>query len=226
MQGMKAWPVSERPREKLLCRGAESLSDAELIAVLLGTGQNGRCALTLAHELLSVHGSLSNIVTAPLASFSQTHGIGPYRYAQIQAAFEMIRRHLETPLKRLDVMSNADDAKRFLCAKLRDEQSEKFGLLMLDSQHQLITWRVMFTGTINSAAVYPRELVKQVLADNAAAVILFHNHPSGIAEPSQSDIQLTQDIKASMALIDVTVLDHIIVAGIRTSSLAQQGQMR
>ncbi|MEW9798058.1 DNA repair protein RadC [Alteromonas lipolytica] len=220
---MKAWPVMERPREKLLYRGVNSLSDAELLAVLLGTGQKGKCVLTLARAILDEMGSLSAIVTASEQDFTGLAGVGRTRYAQLQAAFEIIRRHLEAPLKRGNVINGAEDARQFLRAQLQDCREEKFGMMLLDSQHQLIAFRVMFTGTINSAVVYPRELIRQVIADNAAAVILTHNHPSGVAEPSDADIRLTRDIVAAMGLIDVGVLDHIIVGATTTVSLAQRG---
>ncbi|GGW85202.1 RadC family protein [Alteromonas halophila] len=223
MNALNTWPVKDRPREKLLARGGHALTDAELLAVLLGTGQSGRCALTLAHDMIRALGSLSAVVTSTQDEFLSVRGIGATRYAQLQAAFEIIRRHLETPLRRNDVMSCAGDAKRYISAQLKDCSEEKFGMLLLDSQHQLIAFRIMFSGTINSAAVYPRELVRQVIADKAAAVILVHNHPSGVAEPSDADIRLTRDVTAALAMIDVSVLDHFIVGDVHVVSLAQRG---
>lgn len=220
---IKAWPLKERPREKLLHYGADNLSDAELIAVVLGGGVAGKSALGLARDLLSKTGSLRGVVDATELEFTGVAGIGICKYAQFQAAFEIFRRNLEIPLTRQDAFLNVEDTKRYLQAKLRDCQHEKFILLMLDSQHQLIAFRVMFNGTINSAAVYPRELVKQVIKDNAAAIILVHNHPSGIAEPSQADIKLTEEIKSAMAMIDVNVLDHFVVGDTETVSFAQRG---
>ncbi len=220
---IKVWPKSERPREKLLQNGAESLSDAELIAVLLGKGIKGKSAIALAHDLLHELGSLRGVVTASFSQLSSVMGIGACKYAQFQAGFEMFRRNLEIQLSRQDVFHNVEDTKRYLQAKLRDCEHEKFALLMLDSQHQLIAFRIMFSGTINSAAVYPRELIKQVMIDNAAAVILVHNHPSGVAEPSDADIRLTKEIKTAMAAIDVPVLDHFIVGDKETVSFAQRG---
>lgn len=223
MQSISEWPVSERPREKLLVHGPGALSDAELLAVLLGSGRAGRCALTIARELLTSFGSLRGIVNAPQTVLCQVAGVGEVRYAQLQAALEVIRRQLAEPLKTRSVFNNPQDIRKYLQAYLKDEHREVFGLLLLDSQHQLLAFRQMFVGTINSAAVYPRELVKQVLLDNAAAVVLVHNHPSGVAEPSQSDVHLTRDVKAAMALIDVAVLDHFIVGDICTISFAQRG---
>ncbi|MEM7419413.1 MAG: DNA repair protein RadC [Pseudomonadota bacterium] len=223
---IKVWPKSERPREKLLEQGVHSLSDAELIAVLLGKGIKGKSALVVAHDLLHKLKDLRGVVTASLTQFSDIAGLGPCKYAQFQAGFELFRRNLEIQLKRQDVFNNVDDTKRYLQAKLRDCEQEKFALLMLDSQHQLIAFRTMFNGTINSAAVYPRELIKQVMIDNAAAVILVHNHPSGIAEPSHADIRLTGEIKDAMKAIDVPVLDHFVVGDKETVSFAQRGLLR
>ena len=220
---IKAWPSKERPREKLLHYGAEHLSDAELIAVVLGGGVAGKSALGLARDLLLNAGSLRGVVDCTEAEFTAISGIGKCKYAQFQAAFEIFRRNLEIPLTRQDAFHNVEDTKRYLQAKLRDCPYEKFVLLMLDSQHQLIAFRVMFKGTINSAAVYPRELVKQVMKDNAAAIILVHNHPSGIAEPSSADIKLTEEIRSAMAMIDVSVLDHFVVGDTETISFAQRG---
>ncbi|WP_334039274.1 RadC family protein [Alteromonas macleodii] len=223
---IKVWPKNERPREKLLQHGAESLSDAELIAVLLGKGVKGKSAVSVAHELLNELGCLRGVVTATKERFAKVTGVGPCKYAQFQAGFEIFKRNLEIKLKRQDVFNNVDDTKRYLQAKLRDCEREKFALLMLDSQHQLIAFRTMFNGTINSAAVYPRELIKQVMIDNAAAIILVHNHPSGVAEPSHADIRLTTEIKSAMASIDVPVLDHFVVGDKETVSFAQRGLLR
>ena len=220
---IKVWPRKERPREKLLEQGAHHLSDAQLLAVLLGKGVKGKSAIALAYDMLNTLGDLRSIVTASKEQFSQIVGLGPCKYAQFQAGFEIYRRNLELQLTRQNVFHNVDDTKRYLQAKLRDCEREEFGLLMLDSQHQLIAFRTMFSGTINSAAVYPRELIKQVMIDNAAAVILVHNHPSGIAEPSNADIRLTGEIKFAMSAIDVPVLDHFVVGDKETVSFAQRG---
>lgn len=220
---MKVWPVNERPREKLLYYGVEHLSDAELIAVVLGGGVPGKSALVLARDILVKMGSLRGLVTTSEKEFSTVMGVGACKYAQFQAAFEIFRRNLEIPLMRQNVFHNVDDTKRYLQAKLRDCQQEKFALLMLDSQHQLIAYRTMFIGTINSAVVYPRELLKQVMKDNAAAIILVHNHPSGVAEPSQADIRLTSEIRSAMAIFDISVLDHFVVGDTETVSFAQRG---
>lgn len=223
IMSIKVWPRGEQPREKLLQSGAESLSDAELLAIVLGKGIKGKSAVSLAHEILLEFGSLRGVVTASLKSLSSVSGVGSCKYAQLQAAFEIYKRNLEIKLRRQDVFNNVADTKRFLQARLRDCEREQFGLLMLDSQHQLIAFRTLFNGTINSAAVYPRELIRQVMIDNAAAIILVHNHPSGVAEPSHADIQLTGQIKTAMQSIDVPVLDHFVVGDKETISFAQRG---
>jgi len=223
MEKISQWPLQERPREKLLLCGAGRLSDAELLAVILGRGSSGRSALSIARHLVNKFGSLHGIANASREELLSIGGVGHAFYATLQSAIEIMRRQLAEPLKRESVFSRVDDTRQYLIAMLKDQPRELFGLLMLDSQHQLLFFREMFQGTINAAAVYPRELVKQVLADNAAAIILVHNHPSGVAEPSQADIHLTRDVKAAMALIDVAVLDHFIVGGTQVSSLAQRG---
>ncbi|QJR81022.1 DNA repair protein RadC [Alteromonas pelagimontana] len=223
MENVKSWPLLERPREKLLHFGPAGLSDAELLAVLLGSGMVGRCVMTVARELLQRFGSLGGIAKASKQEFCAVHGIGEVKYAQLQSALEVTRRVLEEPLRRQSAFHHVNDVTRYIQAHLKNQEKEHFGMLLLDSQHQLIVFRIMFTGTINSAAVYPRELVKQVLADNAAAIILVHNHPSGVPEPSQADISLTRDVVSAMALIDVSVLDHFIVGDTKTVSMAQRG---
>nr|WP_269468576.1 DNA repair protein RadC [Alteromonas sp. ASW11-130] len=213
----------ERPREKLLSLGAEALSDAELLAVIIGSGLNGKCALTIARELLNKFGSLRGVATASKEQLCAISGVGKVKYCQLRASVELVTRQLSEPLKVRESFNHAQQVKTYLLAKLKEQQSEQFGLLLLDSQHQLLAYRTMFKGTINSAAVYPREIVKQVMEDNAAAVILVHNHPSGIAEPSDADIRITKQIVSALTLIDVHVLDHIIVADVNTTSFAQRG---
>lgn len=216
---------ADRPREKLLSCGVASLSDTELLAAFLGTGRAGRCAYTVASDLLTHFGSLRAVITAPQQAFVEVPGVGTVRYVQLQSALEIIRRHLAEPLYRQPVFHAAETVTEYLRAELRDCPQEKFGILFLDSQHQLIRFKTLFTGTVNSAAVYPRELVREVIASNAAAIILVHNHPSGIPEPSEADIALTREVRAAMGLIDVSVLDHIIVGDTICVSLAQRGLM-
>ncbi|NMH59801.1 RadC family protein [Alteromonas ponticola] len=217
------WPLMERPREKLLNLGVETLSDAELLAIMIGKGLNGKCAVTVARELLSKFGSIRGVMTASKSQVCAIAGVGEVKFCLLKAAVELVTRQLGEPLKVRESFNHAEHVKRYLLAKLKDQQSEQFGLLLLDSQHQMLAYKVMFKGTINSAAVYPREIVKQVIEDNAAAVILVHNHPSGIAEPSDADVRITRQIKSALELIDVAVLDHIIVADIHTTSFAQRG---
>jgi len=220
---MQNWPEHERPCEKLICKGAESLSDAELLAVMIRTGKKHRDALAVARDMLATFGSLRQIITASHDKFCSVSGISSVRYAQLHAALEIVKRQYEEALTKQSVFNCTTDVERYLRCHLRDLEHEIFGILMLDSQHQLIRFRKLFTGTINASAVYPRDVVKNVLADNAAATILVHNHPSGIAEPSQADISMTLTIKKALNLIDVPLLDHFIVGDANTVSLAQRG---
>lgn len=216
---------SEMPCEKLLEQGTAMLSDAELLAVLIRHGQKGRSALTIARDLLKTFGSLRNICCAEQDVFCAVRGVGLVKYAQLHAALEINKRQHEQGLQKQPVFENVEAVRRYVRLQLRDKQREVFAILLLDSQHQLIAYRELFNGTINAAAVYPREIVKQVIHDNAAAVILVHNHPSGVAEPSQADIQITKEVKQALALIDVNVLDHFIVGDVMTLSLAERGLM-
>lgn len=217
--------VSERPCEKLISEGPAVLTDVELLAALIRHGQKGRSALSIARDLLTRFGSLRNVCTADKRDFCAVSGVGSVKYAQLHAALEINKRQHEEQLQKDSVFHNAESVRKYVQLHLRDQQREIFGILLLDNQHHLIAYKELFSGTINTAAVYPREIVKQVLADNAAAVILVHNHPSGVAEPSQTDIRLTKDIKAALSLIDVAVLDHFIVADVLTLSLAERGLM-
>ena len=205
------WPASERPREKLLEKGAASLSDAELLAIFLRTGVKGKSAVDLSRELLSSFGSLRSLLTSNQLDFCGHHGLGPAKYTQLQAVLEMAKRHLGEVLKREDAINSPAATRGYLQSLMRDYEHEVFGCLMLDNKHRVITFRELFRGSISSASVYPREVVKQALADNAAAVILAHNHPSGVAEPSQSDIHITQRLVEALQLVDIRVLDHLII---------------
>ncbi len=205
------WPAGERPREKLLLKGAQVLSDAELLAIFLRTGIKGKTAVDLARDLLSKFGSLRQLLMASEHDFCNHHGLGPAKYAQLRAVLEMAHRHLGEQIERGNALSSPQQTRRYLQALLRDYQREVFGCLMLDNRHRVIAFRELFQGTVNSASVYPREVVKQALADNAAAIILAHNHPSGVAEPSQSDIQITRRLISALELVDIRVLDHLIV---------------
>ncbi|MTI62828.1 DNA repair protein RadC [Methylophaga sp.] len=222
---IKDWPADDRPREKLLKAGAVNLSDAELLAIFLRTGVSGLSADDLARQLLSQFGSLRALLEADQTTFCQGHGLGTAKFVQLQAVLEMGRRHLESTLSRGDAFSDCGTTQLYLKQRLRHYPFEVFACLYLDNQHRLLHFEELFRGTIDGASVYPREVVKQALHHNAAAVILAHNHPSGVAEPSQADIQITKRIQSALQLVDIRVLDHIIVGDADTTSLAQQGQI-
>jgi len=216
------WPSAERPREKLLLKGASALSDAELLAIFLRTGIRGTSAVDLARQLLNSFGSLRALLTASRKDFCAHKGLGDAKFTQLQAVLEMSNRHLNESLMRNDSLSSPTDTLRYLHSQLRDRPHEVFACLMLDNRNRVIAFRELFRGTIDGASVYPREVVKQALADNAAAVIFAHNHPSGISEPSQADIQITERLKAALALVDIRVLDHVIV-GEQTLCFSERG---
>lgn len=209
---IKDWPSEQRPREKLLQQGATMLSDAELLAIFLRTGVQGKSAVQLAQELLTRFGSLRALLLADQTQFCEAHGLGSAKFAQLQAVLEMARRNLNEMLKRGDALSSPAHTRQYLQLQLRDRPYEVFCCLMLDNRHRVIALREMFRGTIDGANVYSREVVKQALMDNAAAVILAHNHPSGVAEPSRPDIAITGRLKQALELVDIRVLDHFIIA--------------
>jgi len=217
------WPDGERPREKLLVRGAAALSDAELLAIFLRTGVTGKSAVDLARELLSRFGSLTQLVAASEADFCATKGMGRAKFAQLQAALEMSRRALKEQLQRGDALNSPRAVRDYLQLLLGGRHQEVFMVLFLDTQHRVIASEELFHGTLSQTSVYPREVVKRALAHNAAAVILAHNHPSGVAEPSQSDRLLTDALKQALGLVDVRVLDHFVVAAGQTQSFAERG---
>lgn len=218
------WPLELRPREKLLAQGANSLTDAELLAIFLRTGVKGKTAVDLAHELLEDFSGLRPLFEADLTRFSQSHGLGEAKYVQLQAVLEMSRRYLDERLKRGDPLSDPESVRNFLISQLRDYPHEVFACLYLDNRHRVIKFEELFRGTIDSASVYPREVVKRALHFNAAAIIFAHNHPSGIAEPSASDERITQRLISALKLMDIRVLDHFIV-GDYITSMAERGLM-
>lgn len=193
--GIKDWPADERPREKLLDHGANTLSDAELLAIFLRTGLPGKSAVDLAQELLEDFGSLRALMQADCATFTQVKGLGNAKYAQLQAVLEMARRHTFEELDRGDVLTSPEATRAYLSNQLRHYPHEVFACLFLDNQHHILKYEELFTGTIDGASVYPREVVKKALQHNAAAVIFAHNHPSGISEPSQADKLITDKLK-------------------------------
>ncbi len=217
------WPHSERPREKLIERGADSLSDAELLAIFLRTGYQGKTAVDLARELLVHNGSLRQLVEMDQKQFSEFKGLGSTKYILIQAAIELGKRYLESGLKRYDVLTSPEKTRSYLLAQLRAYQHEVFACLFLDNRHQIIAFDKLFNGTIDGASVYPREVVKKALDRNAAAVIFAHNHPSGIAEPSAADISLTRKLREALILVDIRVLDHFVIGDKIAVSLAERG---
>lgn len=219
------WPQHERPREKLLMKGAQALSDAELLAIFLHSGVPGKSAVDLARELLSRFGGLRHLMLASREQFCDCHGLGPARYAVLQAVLETGRRHLEQQLERGEVFSSPEAVRQYLVAQLRDYHHEVFACLFLDNRHRVIRFEEMFRGTIDGASVHPREVVKQALQYNAAAVIFAHNHPSGVCEPSRADLSLTQRLKEALALVDIRVLDHFIVGDGIVHSFAEHGQI-
>lgn len=217
------WPREERPREKLLQKGPAALSDAELLAIFLRTGTRGKTAVDLARDLLSRFGGLRSLLEADLSQFCDGEGLGEAKYTQLQATTEMARRHLLEQLQRGDALESPDHTRRYLQSRLRDYPHEVFGCLFLDNRHRVIAFEELFRGTINGASVHPREVVKSALAHNAAAVILAHNHPSGVAEPSQADCHITQKLCHALDLVDIRVLDHLVVGDGQTVSFAERG---
>ena len=217
------WPEGERPREKLLQKGAASLSDAELLAIFLRLGVKGSSAVDLARELLTRFESLTQLFASSEKEFCAIHGMGRAKYVQLQAVLEMSRRALKEEMQRGDALNSPQAVRDYLQLLLGAKQQEVFMVLFLDTQHRVIASEELFQGTLSQASVYPREVVKRALAHNAAAVILAHNHPSGVAEPSQADQLLTASLKQALDLVEVRVLDHFIVAGGQTLSFAEKG---
>ncbi len=222
---IRDWPAAERPREKLLQHGSGSLSDAELLAIFLRTGVSGKSAVDLARHLLSEFGSLRALLEADLRAFCRQLGLGPAKFSQLQAVLEMSRRHLAERLRRESALESPQAVRDYFKALLRHEPHEVFGCLFLDTRHRMLAFEVLFRGSIDSASVYPRQVVKRALAHNAAAVIFCHNHPSGISEPSQADRTLTRRLIQALDLIEVRVLDHFIVGDGKPLSMVERGWM-
>ncbi len=220
---IKDWPAGERPREKLLRLGASKLSDAELLAVIVRSGGKGRSALDIARGLLLKFGGLNAILSAGENEFCAGEGLGKVSYVQLRAFLELSQRQLFEQLEDRDALTSSELTRQYLRARLRHYEHEVFACLFLDNQHRVVKLEELFRGTIDGAAVYPREVVKRCLSNNAAAVIFAHNHPSGIAEPSQADIGITQRLKVALNTIDVRVLDHIVVGRSDAISFAERG---
>ncbi|UZR27170.1 RadC family protein [Methylococcus mesophilus] len=217
------WPADERPRERLLKLGPAALSDAELLAIFLRTGIAGKSAVDLARDLLLEFGSLSALLKADHQRFVKSAGLGTAKYTQIQAVLELARRHFEECLKREDALTSPELTRQYLSNWLKGKPYEVFVGLFLDNQHRVIRAEELFRGTIDGASVYPREVVKQALSENAAAMIFAHNHPSGICEPSDADRMLTQRLKQALGLVDIRVLDHFIIGDGMPYSFAERG---
>jgi DNA repair protein RadC len=219
------WPEDQRPRERLIRQGAQSLSDAELLAVFLRVGVTGKSAVDLGRDMVGHFGSLQALFTARLADFCGINGLGPAKYAQLQAVLELARRALAEELTTGTALNSPKAVAHYLQLLFHGKAHESFVVLFLDVKNRLIEAEEMFRGTLTQAVIYPREIVKAALARNAAGVILAHNHPSGEPEPSSADLKLTQILKQALSLVDVRVLDHIVVAGRHTYSFAEHGQL-
>jgi len=216
------WPLGERPRERLLAAGAAALTDAELLAVLLRTGVAGKSAVQLARELLARFGSVGGLLGAGKALL-EIKGLGVAKSAQLSAAVELARRSLHEELKSGAALTSPGSVRDYLRLALGGREHEVFICLWLDAQHRVLKLEELFRGTLTQTSVYPREIVKAALASNAAAVIFAHNHPSGVAQPSQADELLTRNLKEALGLVEVKVLDHFIVAGSHALSFAERG---
>ncbi|MFG0607193.1 DNA repair protein RadC [Vibrio mimicus] len=220
---LKELPTESMPREKLLQRGPQSLSDAELLAIFLRTGTQGMNVLALADLLLRDFGSLRALFCASKEQFCRHKGLGEAKFVQLQAVLEMTQRYLGETLKRGEALTSPQQTKLYLSSILRDRQREAFYILFLDNQHRVIRDEILFEGTIDAASVYPREVVKRALHHNAAAVILAHNHPSGVAEPSQADRRITDRLRDALSLVEIRVLDHFVVGDGEVVSFAERG---
>ena len=220
---MKDLPADQRPREKLLARGAASLVDAELLALLLRTGYRGQGVLALAGEVLHRFGGFAGLLHATAPELAQVKGLGPAKRAELLAVIEMARRALAEQMSERPVFDSPGRVKDFLSLQLRAREHEVFAVMFLDGQHRLLVLEEMFRGTLTQTSVYPREVVKRALALNAGAVVLAHNHPSGVAEPSRADEYLTQTLKSALQLVDVRVLDHVVVGQGQVVSMAERG---
>lgn len=217
------WPERERPREKLLHKGPAALSDAEILSIFLRTGHSGASAVDLARGLLQEYKGLRALIDAEPDQFCSHKGLGIVKYVQIQAAIELGRRYLESNLQVNDAFTSPEQTRQYLTMKLRPYPYEVFACLYLDNRHRLISFDELFRGTIDSAQVHAREVVRAAIKHNAAAVIFSHNHPSGVAEPSQADIRLTHSLREALSMIDVRVLDHMVVGSGEAVSLAERG---
>ena len=220
---MTSWPRSERPRERLLTQGAAALSDAELLAIFIQTGYAGQSAVDVARRLLSEFGGLGALLDAPEHAVLRTKGLGQAKLALLKAAMELGHRYLEVQMQRGETLSSPKDTRRFLRARLKGRAHEVFVAVFLDNRHRVISYEELFRGTIDGASVHPREVVKRSLEHNAAAIIVAHNHPSGVAEPSQADRAITRRLQDSLSLVDVRLIDHLVIGDGEPVSFADRG---
>jgi DNA repair protein RadC len=223
--GIEDWPEQTRPRERLVREGAQALSDPELLALLLRVGVRGKSAVELGRDILQHFGSLRGLFGASLDDVSEVHGLGMAKYAQLQAVMELARRAIAEQLQTGEAFGSPELVKRYLRIKLGGQRHESFVVLFLDVKNRLVADRELFRGTLTQTSVYPREVVIEALSHNAASVILAHNHPSGLPEPSEADLRLTQALVQALGLVDIRVLDHFIVAGPLVHSFAEHGQL-
>ena len=222
---IRNWPETERPRERLIKYGASHLSNAELLAIFLRTGIEGKTALDLARDLLSEFGDIGRIIEADFESFAKIKGLGIAKYCQLKATLEIMKRHFQCKVEESASFTNPELVETYLLSQFPQTENEVFACILLDNKHRLIEFEVLFKGTINKTQVYPRVVAQICLKKNAAAIIFAHNHPSGDLTPSDSDQQITEKLKESLKLIDVRVLDHFIIGKNQTLSMAQQGFM-
>jgi DNA repair protein RadC len=220
---IKDWDPAEQPREKLLRQGAEALSDAELLAVFLRTGVKGKSAVEMGRELIEHFNGFRNLLAADASLIETVPGLGTAKFVQLKAVMEMARRYLSECLSRGQQLTSPADTRNYLLLRMRDYPHEVFACLFLDNKHRVIAFEELFRGTIDSASVYPREIVKRALEHNAAAVILAHNHPSGECEPSIADRSITERIGAALNLVDIRLLDHLVVGDSNCLSFAETG---
>jgi DNA repair protein RadC len=220
---MKDLPADQRPREKLLSRGAGALGDAELLALLLRTGTLGQGVVAMAQAVLHHVGGFAGLLAAPPEKLHGIKGLGPAKRAELLAVMEIARRALAQQLKAAPVFNSPAQVKDYLALHLGGRQQEVFAVLFLDAQHRMVALEDLFHGTLTQTSVYPREVVRKALAHNAGAVVLAHNHPSGVAEPSRADEYLTQTLKSALQLVDVRVLDHVVVGQGQVVSMAERG---
>jgi DNA repair protein RadC len=217
------WPECERPREKFMSAGAPAVSDAELLAILIRSGSAGKSAVELARELINHHGSLRQVLDLNAEQLGQHKGLGPVTHTTLQACLELGRRYLEQGLKNESALTSSKETRRYLRSRLRHRNQEVFACLFLDAQHRILKYEELFFGTIDGASVYPRQVLHRTMELNAAAVIFAHNHPSGHAEPSLADRQITKKLVEALSLVDVRVLDHVVVGDLEEVSFAERG---